>query len=125
GAAALAGQVGVGVTGQVDRRGGIGGRLVVDLERVVVGQRVGDGDGEGAGVALLAVRAGVAEGDAGVGRVRGRPDELVEAAFATVERVGVVVDGQVIGLAVQLEMAVGDPVAVATDDAAEVGALVD
>ena len=63
-AGAFAGEVEVGVIGQVEEVGLVGRGLVVDAELVGVGQGVGDVDGEVAGVALLAVRAGVGKVDA-------------------------------------------------------------
>ena len=50
--------------GQVDHRVLVGARLVVDGEAVVVPQRVGDGDRERAGIALLPIGAGEAQGGA-------------------------------------------------------------
>ena len=78
---------------------------------------------ERAGVALLAVGAHVGELH-GRTRRRGerlrRPDVLVEALEAAVQRVGTVVGGELVLLAVQGEGGVGDPVAVAADDGPEV-----
>jgi len=49
-------QVPVAVIGQVHRRGFVGFGFVIDLQLVVVGQRVGDGDVELAGIAFFFVR---------------------------------------------------------------------
>ena len=57
------GQVEVAVIGEVDRRGLVGGRLVVDPQLVLVGERVGDGRGEVAGIAFFAVGADVGQLD--------------------------------------------------------------
>ena len=94
-AGALAGEVEVGVVGQVDDRRRVGRRVVVDPQLVVVGQGVGDLDLERAGVALLAVRAGVAEPQAdavAVGDLARPPRRLVEALLAAVQVVGAVVE---------------------------------
>ena len=54
---AAAAQIEEGVVGEVDRRGRIGRRLVIEAEGVVLSERVSDRDVEGAGVAFLAGRA--------------------------------------------------------------------
>ena len=53
----------------------------------------------------------------------GRPDHLVETHPAAMQVVLAIVLGQRIGLAVELELAPGDPVAVASHQAAEVRTL--
>jgi hypothetical protein len=106
-AAALAGEVEVGVLGRVEDRRRVGRRRVVDPQRLA-GQGVGDGDVEGAGVAFLAVRAAVGEADGGAvaaRRLRGRPDALVEPRVPAVEVVRPVVAGELVGAAVEGEAA--------------------
>src|SRR5262249_5023457 len=48
------------------------------------------------------------------------PEMLIEADGAAVESVGAVVDGNLIGLAIERELALADAVAVAANDRAEV-----
>ena len=111
---------------QVQRRGLVGRRRVVDLQRVVGGDGEGDGGREGAGVALLAVLARVGHLDRGpLGRVDrlGLPDDAVEALDAPVQGVGRVVDRQRIRLAVERELPLGDPVGHPAHRGAEVGVL--
>ena len=122
-AAVVAAEVEVGVLREVDRRGLVRRRLVLEDDLVVVGEEVGDGGGEGAGEALLAVRAHAREHDALaalVGERLGVPDHLVEPDVAAVERVRPVVRRQLVGLAVELELGPADPIPVPADDGAEV-----
>jgi hypothetical protein len=58
-AGSLARQVEVGVLGQVDRGGTVGPGAVLDAEHIRVGDRVGNPHLEVAGIALVAVRAGM------------------------------------------------------------------
>ena len=117
-AAALAGEVAVRVVGEVDDRGLVGGGLVVDAPVAVPVERVGDLRPQRAGVAHLAVDARVVQVQADVG-ARGEaldvPHLLVEALGAAVQAVHAVVDGELVRLAVQGELALGDAVAVAAD----------
>src|SRR6266545_1378203 len=131
-AGALAGQVPVVVVGEVDDRLEVAVadevRTVVHADLVLVGQRVGDLARQGARVALVAVGAGEGEhqGDAVVVLLGGRgPDVLVEADGAAVEAIGRVVDRQLVGGAVEAELAERDAVGIAAGDAAEVRALGD
>src|SRR5215211_4066779 len=123
-ARALTGQVPVGVVGQVDDRGGVGGRLVAHAQGVAVVEGVGDGGVQGARVVLLAVGADPVEPDphepAALDHA-GLPDPLVEADVAAVQMVGRVVDGQLVVDPVEGEAALVDAVGVAAGDAAEVG----
>src|SRR5215211_4770989 len=123
-ARALTGQVPVGVVGQVDDRRGVGGRLVPHAQGVAVVEGVGDGGVEGAGVVLLAVGADAVEphpDEPAAPDHAGVPHPLVEADVAAVQVVGRVVDGQLVGDAVEGEAALVDAVGVAAGDAAEVG----
>jgi len=122
-APALARQVEVAVLREVHGRRAVRGRVVVEDQLVAVGQRVGNGGLQRPGVALLAVRARVREDEPDRVRVlerRNAPDHLVEAAYAAVQVIGTVIRRQRVGPAVQREPAPGDPVAVTTDDGAEV-----
>src|SRR5581483_12479712 len=99
-AGGFAGQVPVRVVGEVDDRGPVRRRAVVDRQPVVVVQRVHHVGGERAGVAHLAVGADVAEPEADAvltGGLGGVPDLLIEAGGAAVQAVAVVVDRQVVG----------------------------
>lgn len=112
-AAVVAGEVEVTVMGEVADRGFIRGRTVVDDDLVVVGQGVAHAHGEVAGVAFFFVGAAVGELDAGAGGTEERfalPVLLVEAFLAAVEVVGVVVRGEGVLGAVDLELALGDAV---------------
>src|SRR5215216_6384576 len=129
-ARALAGQVPVGVVGQVDDRLQVAVAdqpgPVVHADLVAVGERVGDLVGQPPRVALVTVGAGEAEHQphaVPVPHRGGGPHVLVEADRATVEAVGRVVDRQLVGLAVELEPAQGDAVGIAAGDAAEIRAL--
>jgi len=113
------------VVGKVDDGLAIGGGAEVHAEGVVLGEGVDGGDREVAGEALLAVLAEVGELEGGAelaGHRTGRPGDLVEA-LAAVQAVLAVVDRQAELLPVEGEAALGDAVAVAPDEAAEVGAL--
>src|SRR5215213_5561525 len=131
-ARALTGQVPVGVVGQVDDRGGVGGRLVAHAQGVAVVEGVGDGGVQGARVVLLAVEGeaalvdavGVAAGDAaevGVAGVEvalqgGEPEgDVGQPALAVGHAQGL--DGPAVGDQLHLHPAgVGEDVAV--DDGA-------
>lgn len=63
--AAFAGEVPVGVVREVDHCGFVGGGGVVELELVIIVERVGDTGGERAGITFLAVGADVGEADGG------------------------------------------------------------
>ena len=118
-------------------------RLVVDRVLALAVQREGDVDGQLRGVAGAGARAaGAARGAGGVA-VRADqperdadlaagvdqaadlgPDVVAEPDKAAVQRVHAVVDRQRVGLAVQLEGALGDPVGVTADRLTEVRAAV-
>ena len=106
---------------QVDRGRLVGGGLVLDGQLVGVGEHVAHPRLHRPRVALLAVRAGAGEGDAGrtLQHLRA-PDVLVEPAHAAVEMVRAVVRGELVGLSVEGEARLADAVAVAADDGAEV-----
>ena len=126
GAAALAREVEVGVVGEVAEGVLVGNGLVVDGKLVVIVEGVGDHDLQGAGVALLAVRGGVLEDEAVLadaldgGHV---PQLAVEADVAAVQ-VGdaALVFGQRQFLAAHDALAVGDAVAHAADERAQIAA---
>jgi len=121
-ARSVAAEVEVAVLRQIDRRRLVAGRRIVDDQLVLVSQGVGHAHAEVAGIALFAVGARAGEGDAvGVLERFGRPHHLVEADVAAVQVVRPVVGRELVGLAVERELPLGDPVAVAADDRAEEG----
>src|SRR5712671_6034315 len=108
---------------QVDRRGFVGGRLILDDQFVRIGERVRDGRGQIAGISFFTVRALVAESNAnsvcGTNLLR-FPDFLVEAVDATMNVIRTVVGGERIVLSIESELSSGNAVGIASDDRAEV-----
>nr|GEU28271.1 hypothetical protein [Tanacetum cinerariifolium] len=120
---AAAGQVEVRMIGQVDRRGPVGHRVEGDAQLVIGAQFVNHRGVQVAGVALLAVGAQVTENQAGrLGGAEGfgGPQAAVKTIDAAVQVVGAVVLIQVVLLAVQRKAGIGDAVAVAADQGAEI-----
>ena len=110
---ALAGEIPVGVVGEVYRGRLVGGGEVVDSQFVIVGERVGDLHLQAAGVTFLAVRARVAEGNRRAGLApahAGGPNFFVDSLGAAMQMIGIVVDGQGVFLPVENELALGDAV---------------
>ena len=122
GAGAVSRQVEVRVVGEVDNSVLVGRDGVVDAKGGAF-ESVFDVGGEGAGEALIHVRADVGELDA-VGELFGVPDGSVEADGAAVEGVAIVILGNLIGLTVEDKFASGEAVAIATYDGADVRAFV-
>ncbi|GBL30134.1 aldose 1-epimerase [Opitutia bacterium] len=124
---AAAGEVEERMVRQVAERGGVRRRLEAEADLVTVrGHQVGHVHGQRARVVLLARGADIGEADAGgVAFADGLagPDAAVEAGHAAVEVLAVVVARDLEGPAVDGEAAVGDPVRVAADGAAEVRVL--
>ena len=111
------------MVGQVDHSGRIRRGAVVDAQLIFRGQLVGQGDVEITGVVFFPVRAGVVQLDA-FRAIRGdfpghRPDLFVKAFQPAVQVVDAGVDRQVIGFAIQAELALRDAVGIAPDDAAK------
>ena len=124
----LAFEVPVGVVRQVDDRRLVRRRPVVHPDLVPVREQVDDLGLERARVALVAVRARERQLETDAVAVldhRGGPDVLVEADGSAVERVRRVVDRQLVGDAVERELAECDPVRVPARDAPEVRASLD
>ncbi len=117
-------EVEVGVVGEAERGGGIGSGLVVDNEGVVACERVGDVEGEIAGVAVITIRAEAGEKQGGVAGGCGEgcrlPELFIEAALATVQMVGRVVDSELHLASVEQKPAVSDPAGNAPRDASEI-----
>ena len=124
GAAALAGKVEIGMVGQVAEGVAVADGLVADDQLVLVGEGVGDHHLQRAGIALLAVGADVLENQmilADALHRRGVPQLAVKAHVAAVQMgaAGLVLcKGQL--LAVEHAFAVGDAVADATDQRAQI-----
>ena len=102
----------------------VGDGRVVDAQIVVVVEHISDGDREIARIAHVAVRREQSQFDAdGVGRfdLRGGPHPLVKTLRAAMQAVGTVIDRQMVRLAVERELALGDAIAVAADQGSEIG----
>ncbi len=116
----FAGQVPIGVVAQVDDGRRIGAGAVFNRQAAIAFERVGGGDRQRAGIALVAVGADVAQGGAirlGLDHV---PDHLVEATGAAVQAVGAIVGGHAVFASIQREPAAGDAIGEAPDDGAEI-----
>ena len=126
---AFAGEVEQSMIGQVDDRRRVGARVEIDGQRAAVVQRVGRRHRELAGIALVARRAHQPKRDLGetalVAHVDDLPDALVEPDRAAVQRVGLVVERQLVGFAVEGEAAAGDAIGVAADRLAPIIRMLD
>lgn len=114
-AALITTKVPVGVMHDVDRSGGVGGGADIPLQCVVLGQHVAHSGGHGAGIAFFAGGGDVFQGDGGRVVFDDGPEPSIEADGASVEMAGyatwIVVGGELMGHALDLEPAVGDAVA--------------
>ena len=114
---ATAGEVEVGVAGQIDGCGPVGGRFIIQAQFVVIGERVSQFHGHVARVTLLPVLAQVSELDGGAplaGRKRLRlPDALVKYAVNVVRPV---IGGQFVFHTIQSESRAGDAIGHPPDD---------
>ena len=120
GGVSLAGEIEVGVVGEVDHRKSGRARLIADVEGIVLQEAIGHLHLQLAGEALLTICRGVAEYERGGVPLLGVPDPEVEARGSAVETIGTVIDPQAIGLVIKRKLPLRDPIAVATDDGAEV-----
>ena len=115
----LAGEVEQRMVRQIDDRRRVGARVHVDGQRSLVVERVSGGDGEIAGIALVARRAHEPERHPGepafVADLDDLPVPFVEPGSSAVQRIGLVVERQLVGLAVEGEAAAGNAVGVAPD----------
>jgi hypothetical protein len=119
-------QIKVSVVGEVDDCGFIRGGGVIDLQLVLIGEGVDHFGGQSPGEAFLAILADVSELDGrplGGGRFADLPQLLAESERSAVQRIGAVIDGRVVSLALQRELRAADAVAVAADEGAEPGSL--
>ena len=125
-------EIEVAVLREVHRRGPVGSGDIVDAPFVFIGEQIRDADIECAGVTLLAVLAGVAEFhalEAVLDQGLAAPNHLIKSFQATVKRAldatWFVVGGELVFLAIELELPVRDAIAIAPDDGAEVGRVLD
>ncbi len=124
GAAALAGEVEVGVVGEVDDGGRVGDGPVLDAQLAAGVEQVGDLGGQRTGEALVPGGAVQAQPDADPAFL---PDGFAVpqpggvAVGSAVQGVAGVLGGESVDGAVQGQQAAGDPVGVAADGGAEVG----
>ena len=96
-AISFARQVEIRMVGQVDRSGLIGGRLIIDPEFIVIGERIGDVDVEISWVSFFSVGAQVVEFDGdsiGGFDFSGVPDAFVETFIAAMQVVGAIICGE-------------------------------
>ena len=120
GGVSLAGEIEVGVIGEVDHRRSRRARLIADVEGVVLQEAIGHLHLQLAGEALLTIEGDVAEYERGIVHLLGIPDTEVEARGPAVETIGTVIDPEAVGLVIKRKLPLRDPIAVATDDGAEV-----
>ena len=123
GTAALAGDIEVGVIGQIDDGGLVGVGAIFDPNNVAM-KGVTDISAESAGESLVAIRADESEFDA-TGDQLCLPVAAIEAFATAVECVhAFVVESSLENLPVQLDVALCNAVGVATNGGAEVSILV-
>ena len=123
GAGAMA-QVEADMIGEVERRGLVGSGGVVEVQDVVVGEGVHRRHGQVTGVAFFVggTVAGQHQGFASGGSAgHGLPDALVEADITAVQGVGPVIGGELVRLAIERELALGNAVTVAPNQRPKVG----
>ena len=119
-------EVEVAVVGEVDDGGLVRLGRIVDAQRAVVLEGVGDTDFKISWETFFAIGAGAGEDDAyALACFHGAalPDVFIETADAAVEGVFSVVGGEGVGLAIEGKLRVGDAVCVAAYGAAEEGVL--
>ncbi len=101
-------------------------RMVVNVQAVAVGQRVGHGYAQRTGEPVLTVRENGrknhTDGIFGFGCF-GLPERAVEGIFPAVERVAVIVLSRLVDDTVQLKLPAGDTSCVAADGCTEIGVV--
>ena len=107
------------VTGHVDHSFFVGLAAIVDNQLVIVGPCVAHSHAQLAGEPFLVVGRHIAQHERLLINLFSIPDAGMETSGASVQVVGTIVDGQVILLAVEVELALGDTVAVAADEGTE------
>jgi hypothetical protein len=118
--AARARQVPVGVVGEIDDRGRVGGGPVLEAQLVAL-HLVGDADLQRAGEAVLPGGAGPVQGDGAPVRLADLPLHRVEGPGAAVQGCAGLVRGDPVLDAVELEDAAGDAVREPAHAGAQVG----
>src|SRR5207237_404229 len=116
-------KVPVTVLREIDRRRLVARRLIVDDQSIVVRQCISDPGTERPRVAFFQVCTRVIERESHALLVSERcraPNDFVEPAEPTVQAVRAVIDGEAVGRPVESESPAGNPIAVASDDRAEV-----
>ena len=103
------------VAGQVDDSLLVGGCHIFDNQFVIVVESVDNRHFHFSRVAFFSVRAHIFQHKCLVVHLQGFPHFGIEAFLATVERVGTVVDRQIVFFAVQLELTLANAVAEAAD----------
>ena len=119
--AVFACKVEIGMIGHRHKSGGVGLRLIMNDEAVVLRHGVSDIDVRVTGIALFAVFGAVAEFDLIDTLLYDLPDLRVESLHTAVQTVRAVVDGQLVGLAVEGELAVFDAVGYTSADGVKIG----
>ena len=109
------------MAGQVDDGLLVGGCHVFDNQFVIVVESVDNRNLHFARVAFFTIGAHILQHECLVVHLQGFPHLGVEAFLAAVERVGTIVDRQIVFLAVQLELTLANAVAVASDEGGEIG----
>ena len=116
-----AGQREESVRREVDDGLFVGGCHVFDNQLILIGKRVNNCDFYFTRKTFFAIGARVFKYKRLVVHLTGIPHAGVPAALAAMQAVGTVVDGQLVFLAVELELTFGNAVAVAADERREVG----
>ena len=127
-AVSVAFKIKIGVICEIERRGFIGRCGVLDAEFVGDCQPVGDGDVKVTRIAFFSIWAATGEGEALLALLVDSfrvPNDFVEAFGSAMQVAGdsvwLVILNEIVGFALELEGAVCNTVAEATDDGAEVG----
>lgn len=107
------------VVGHIDYGLLVGSALVVDHEFVVIGEGEHDGHLELAREAFFIISTGISHYDSMIVDLLSIPHTSVEACWATMEVVGAIIDGKAIFLAVELELATADAVAITSHEGGE------
>ena len=118
--ASLPVQVEVRVIGEVEHRGLVG-RCAIGNPKSVAVEYIGYRDLEVSRIAFLSIFGKVGQPEGGGVQLPCVPDDGVKTFLPAMERIGTVILIQRIFLSVELEFRMPDPVAIATDDGAEIG----
>ena len=120
----VAAEIEVAVVGQVQHCGLVCVSKIIDDQCIVFGQSIGYLYVQVAGIAVFAIGACCGELDDLAVLLIGFPNAVVESNRATaMEAVGAIIDGQLICVAIESELTLGNAVAVTADEGTEVAAL--